>query len=178
MAGTTVTDVIKDYAPGSVMDKVVTQVANVVTDLATLRGSVIREISYLVEDLAAGADITARAFYRADAALTFTSCYAIQEANSAGIDGSNTAVITLRNITAGEDIATITLSADVVANAATAVTIQAANADVAAGAVIGVVVTQGATANLGKFTLLAFAQRQTVDAAADLVTAVITPHAA
>lgn len=152
-----------------------TQINNIVTDLATIRAGVFGVFNYKVEDLGAGADITARAFFQAPFALTILdSVKALQEGASAGVDGGNTAVITLRNITEGVDVATITLSADVSANAATALTLTGANADIAASDILGIVVTQGAAANLSSFVLQFAYQRQTVDAAGDLVASALT----
>lgn len=102
-----------------------------------------------IEDLGAGADITARAAWKVPFAGFVTAAYAIHEAASVGVDGANTVVLTLRNITEGVDIATATLTATSAANDATTLTVTAANADTAAGDVLGIVVTQGATANLG-----------------------------
>lgn len=127
-------------------------------------GALIREFNLLadvtllpVEDLAAGADIAARALFKVPARCTsgifVIEADAIHQANSVGVDGSNTAIITLRNITQGVDIATVTLTANVTANNRSALTITAANADAAANDIIGIVVTQGATANMGALTI-------------------------
>lgn len=106
-----------------------------------------------VEDLSAGADITARAFFRAKYPIEVLEAEILPEAVSAGVDGSNTLAVTLRNITEGVDIATVTRTTDLAANTPVALTVTAANADVAADDVLGIVVTQGATANAGRFIL-------------------------
>lgn len=106
-----------------------------------------------VENLAAGADLTERVFWRAPYPVEILSCEILPEAASVGVDGSNTAVVTLRNITASENIATVTSTAQWAANTPIALTLTAANVDVAADAVIGIVVTNGATADLPIFNL-------------------------
>lgn len=108
-------------------------------------------VSYRLENLSAGADITARAFWRAPAAGSVSAAFFLNEAASAGIDVSNTAVVTLRNITASADIATITLTANTTANTATALTL--GTATLAADDIVGIVVTQGAAADLGIINL-------------------------
>jgi hypothetical protein len=149
-----------------------------VDDVETLRAAAFGIFGYQVENLAAGADVAARAVFCAPYALTvLDSVKFVNEAASAGIDGSNTAVITLRNITEGVDVATITLTANTTANAATALTLASANADVAANDVLGLVITQGATADLSAGTLQFAYQRQTVDAASDLTAAKIADGA-
>lgn len=149
----------------------------VVDDLEALRAASKQLFSYRVEDLSANGDITERAFFVAPAAITILdSVRALHEAASTGVDGGNTAVITLRNITAGENIATVTLSSDATANAATSLTLAGANADVASGEVLGIVVTQGTTADLARFNLQFEFQLQTVDAAADMTAGDITTY--
>lgn len=113
-------------------------------------------LTYRVEDLAANGDITARGVWILPVAGAVVSAKVVWEAASVGVDGSNTAVVTLRNITEGVDIATVTLTANVTANAATTLTITAANADTAANDVLGIVVTTGTTADLGRFTFNVF----------------------
>jgi hypothetical protein len=106
-----------------------------------------------VEDLAADADITARAFARLPTVGRVLSVWVTFRAASAGVDASNAATITLRNITKGVDIATVTLTANVAANAAVELVITTANASFSRGDVLGIVVTQGTTANLPAFDL-------------------------
>lgn len=113
-----------------------------------------RTVIIPIEDLAAGADITARGEFSHPEAIVVTDVKYLARGASAGVDGSNTAVLKLRNITASEDVATVTLSADVTLNSLTSLTLTAANTDVAASAVLGIVVTQGATADLGIGSLL------------------------
>lgn len=145
----------------------------VVTDLETLRAASRFRFQYMVEDLGAGADISARAFTIMEAAATIESVKAVHEANSAGIDGSNTMVLTLRNITEGVDVASVTVTADVTGNTASTLAITAGNADIAANDILGVVVTNGAAANPGKINFVVVGHYQTVDAAADMTAAAI-----
>ena len=173
MAGTAIKTHQFHGMPDSAQRNLVIQHNNVITDLETLRVASRFRFHYLVEDLAAGADIAARAVTIMDAAGTIESVKVLQEANSAGVDGSNTVVLALRNITEGVDIATTTLTADVTGNTASTLTITGSNADVASNDILGIVVTQGATANCGKMTFVVVGHYQTVDAAADLVACVI-----
>ena len=177
MAGTTTTSrrtqVAGSEVGGGPLNDLTVNYNLLVDDVAALRNALGRTVTYQVEDLSAGTDIAARAILRAPAAITVASCHAIHEANSAGIDSGNTAIIALRNITEGVDVATITLVADVLANTATSVTVTAANVDVASADILGIVVTQGATADLGAFTLQFQFIHQTVDAAGDLLAAKI-----
>lgn len=106
-----------------------------------------------VENLAAGADLTERVFWRAPYPVEILACEILPEAASAGVDGSNTAAITLRNITAAENIGTVTSTSNWAANTPVALTLTAANVDVEGDAVIGIVVTNGATADLPIFNL-------------------------
>lgn len=106
-----------------------------------------------VENLAAGADLTERVFWRAPYPVEILACEILPEAASAGVDESNTAAITLRNITASEDVGTVTSTSNWAANTPVALTLTAANVDVEGDAVIGIVVTNGATADLPIFNL-------------------------
>lgn len=106
-----------------------------------------------VENLGAGADLTERVFWRAPYPVEILACEILPEAASAGVDGSNTAAITLRNITAAENIGTVTSTSNWAANTPVALTLTAANVDVEGDAVIGIVVTNGATADLPIFNL-------------------------
>jgi hypothetical protein len=108
-----------------------------------------------VENLAAGADITERAFWRAPYPVQVYQVQVLPIAASVGVDGSNTVLVTLRNITQGVDIATVTSTSNYVANTPISLTITAANADVAADDVLGIVVTQGATADTAGFVVQA-----------------------
>lgn len=172
MAGTTTKSVRQFYKGTEVADLVV-QFNKVIDDLATLRAGVSIPFGYEVEDLGAGADIAARAIFAAPAAITVTAVTYVPRGNSAGIDGSNTSVVTLRNITEGVDIATITRTTDFAANTPVTVTITAANADVASGDVIGFTNTNGAAANPDAAMIQFTYQLQSADAAADLTAAKI-----
>lgn len=103
-----------------------------------------------IEDLAAGADIAARAAWVLPAAGNVQDVRVLHEAASVGVDATNTAVLTLRNITQAVDIATVTLAANATANGVSTLTLTSANQDTATSDVLGVVVTQGATADLGR----------------------------
>lgn len=155
----------------------VVQHNKVVTDLETLRSASRAVFTYEVEDLAANAAISARAIFAAPAAITVTSVVYVPRGNSAGVDGSNTSVVTLRNITEGVDVATITRTSNFAANTPVTVTITGANADVASGDVLGFTNTNGTTADPDAAMLVVEYQRQTVDAAADMTAAQIGNHA-
>ena len=158
----------------SVSRELVIQHNKLVDDVETLRGGAIQLVQYEIEDLAAGADIAARAIYLAPRACTvLNSVRAVYTAASVGVDGSNTTVITLRNITEGVDVASVTKTATTAANAVESLTLTAANADIAASDVLGVVVTNGATADTPKITLQWEMQPQTIDAAGDMTAAKI-----
>lgn len=134
------------------------------TKVTTPAGSDIREAvvglnqvrSHFIIDqsnLAAGADLALTAFISAPAACVVEDCRAIYQANSAGIDGSNTAAFVLRNITQSVDIGTLTLTGNVTASTAGTFTLTSANQDVASGDVLGLSLTQGATADLSALTV-------------------------
>lgn len=158
--------------PESIVRELAIEHNQVVDDLETLRAASIQAVNYLIEDLAAGADIAERAIYIAPRAGTvLNTVRAIYEAASSAVDGSNTTVITLRNITEAVNIASVTLTDTTAANAVESLTLTSANADIAASDVLGVVVTNGATADTPKITLQFEVQPQTIDAAADMVAA-------
>lgn len=170
MSGTTTSGKDVFGLAGGLRDLVV-NFNKLVDDLNTVRlGTNGIPFAYVVENLAAGADITERAIFRYPVAITVADCVAIHEAATT-VNGGSTAVITLRNITAGADVATVTLVADNAANSVSTVTI--ANADCAANDVLGVIVTQSASADLGKFTLLFRFSRLTLDTSGDLLAAKI-----
>lgn len=173
MAGTTTSSTGFLGHVGSFLRSLVINFNKLVDDVEVLRAVSLIRVSYEHEELAAGVDISARPIYQAIGAETVTSVKYIPRGNSAGIDGSNTLVLTLRNITEGADVATVTVSTDLVGGTPVTVTITAANADIAASDVLGITVTQGATADvtLGIFQVLL--QRQTVDAAGDMTAAKI-----
>lgn len=147
-----------------------TDINAIVVDLEMLRsGAGKRSVIYQHEELAAGADIAARGIFVAPVAMTvLDSVTYTPGGNSAGIDGSNTLVLTLRNITEGVDVATVTRTTNVTANTPVSLTLTAANADIAASDVLGIVVTQGAAADVTIGTFQFNITNQTVDASTDL----------
>lgn len=165
MAGA-IQDVVPTAMALSDVDGLVRSLNRLVTDLEAVRAASVVPVTYKVEDLAAGADIAARAVYRAPIALTATDVRVTHESASVGVDGSNTVVFTLRNITAAADIATATITTNSTANGVTTLTIS--NAAIAAGDVVGIVVTQGATANLGVHSFQLAAVPTPIAAAANL----------
>ena len=106
-----------------------------------------------VENLAAGADITARAELAVPYPITIYDVQIIPLASSTGVDGSNTMVVTWTNITKSVDIATVTRTTDISANTPVALTITASAANCAADDVQGIVVTNGAAADPGLFNV-------------------------
>lgn len=116
---------------------------------------VLSSMEYNVEDLTAGTDIsTVRAIGFVPSGFTFELAAGglIHEANAAGVDGSNTVVLTIRNVTQSLDMGTLTLTSSPTANAVSLLTVNTtiANRTAAAGDVIGFTLVQGATANLAK----------------------------
>lgn len=176
MAGTTTSSTGFLGHVGSFLRSLVINFNKAVDDVEVLRAAVHSVVHVQHEELAAGVDISARPCFVAPAAITVTSCLYIPAANSAGVDAGNTLVLTLRNITEGADIATVTRGAggDLVANTPVTVTLQAANVDCAANDVIGFTVTQGAAADVAVNGVFQFTYKyQTVDAAADMTAAKI-----
>jgi hypothetical protein len=179
MAGTTINvkrtwslHTVHDGAPKPFERAVYETLNNIITDLETLRaGSRGLLVQYEHEQLAAGVDIAARSIFEARFAGTVTSVRYIPRGNSAGIDGSNTLVVTLRNITASEDVATVTRTTNLTADTPIDIPITAANSDIASAAVLGITITQGAAADVDIGILQFEIAPQTVDAAADLVAA-------
>ena len=111
-------------------------------------------MQYTVEDLAVGADITARPIMSRAYAYTFSKATILTEGTPAGIDDANTCVVALKN-GAGSTIVTKTY------NTAT----QPPTSDygdlgtlsitsIVAGDIITLTVTQGATANLPPFSII------------------------
>jgi enoyl-CoA hydratase/carnithine racemase len=171
MAGTTTTS-RRTQRKTSDMNDMLVQFNKAVDDLEALRAASVSVFNYKVENLSAGADITARAFFVAPVALTvLDSVKIIPEAASTGVDSGNSLIVTLRNITEGADVATITRTTDLAANTPVALTLAAAAADIAASDVLGLVVTQGAAADASTFVLQFSFQRQSVDAAGDMTAA-------
>lgn len=106
-----------------------------------------------IENLAAGADISTRAFFRVPQACVVTSAYLVnKETASTGVDGSNTLVVLLANATGPATIATLTKTSDVTANSATSLG-SLTNTSLAAGDIVTVAVTDGATADPGPFVV-------------------------
>lgn len=117
----------------------------------------VSSVQLRLENLAAGADLTERVFFRCPYPIEWLEAYILPEAVSAGIDAGNSLLVTLRNITAAVDIATVTTIANLAANTPLALTMSTtvANTKSAADDVIGIVVTQGATADAPIFILQA-----------------------
>lgn len=173
MAGTT-TKSRQSQRPDADVGQLVIQYNKLVDDAETLRGAIRHMFSEEVDPGSAGTDISARAVFVAPAALTILdSVKVIATEAITGVDGSNTLVLTLRNITEAVDIATLTRTATSSANDVLSLTLAAANADIAANDVIGITVTQGATADAGRLRFQFEYQFQTADAAADLTAAKI-----
>lgn len=178
MAGTTTssrrTQVAGSEVGGGPLNDLTVNHNLLVDDVGTLRAGIRNLHRHEVDPGTAGTDISARAVFVAPYALTvLDSVKVICTEAVVGVDGSNTLVLTLRNITATEDIATLTRTDVNSANDVLALTLTAANADVASGAVLGLTVTQGATADAGRLVFQFETQPQTIDAAADLLAAKI-----
>jgi hypothetical protein len=107
-------------------------------------------ITYQVEDLAAGADIAARPLFVVPVGFTFeiTAAQIIAQGASAGIDDANTSVV---DITVGADTVvtkTYNTGSQPPASGAAASLGALANTALAAGDIIALSVTNGATADL------------------------------
>ncbi len=170
MAGTTTKDGDFFGLPGGQRNLVI-QYNKLVDDVEVLRAALSPHFQYEHEDLSADADISARPIWVAPAAVTVTSVVYLPRANSTGVDGSNTVVVTLRNITASANVASITRTTNFAAG--TPVTVTLSTAAVAASDVLGITVTQGTNADVAQGILLVHYQRQTVDAAGDMTAAKI-----
>ena len=107
----------------------------------------IQTVSISIEDLGAGSDIADRGVFAAPYPLQILEAKIVPWAASAGVDGSNTLVVDLKNLTATETIGTVTSTTNLAAATPVDLTLTSAHTDVAANAVLGVSVTQGATAN-------------------------------
>lgn len=115
-------------------------------------GRRIKTITHAVENLAAGADIPARAIHGFDKEGWITNARIVNQATAAaGIDNSNTCVITLA--TAAGTVADETFNATNPFPAANALTDlgTVTNAHVTAGSVLTLAVTNGPTADPGPF---------------------------
>lgn len=113
----------------------------------------IQQYGIRMENLAANGDVTERVFWRAKFPIQILEAEVLPEAAATGVDGSNTVLVTLRNITQQVDIATVTSTTNWAANTPVALALTAANTDVAADDVIGIVVTQGTAADVAIFWL-------------------------
>lgn len=173
MAGTTVNATPTELAlgsPRSATHAAIAALNTLIDDVEKVRAAANRHLfSHEVDPGTAGTDIAARAVFVAPAALTILDTVRVIATEAiTGVDGSNTLVLTLRNITEGVDVATVTRTTTASANAVITLTLATANADIAANDVLGITVTQGATADAGRLRFqweYAFA---TADTAADL----------
>lgn len=114
----------------------------------------VKTVSHAVEDLAAGADIAARAIHAFDQDAWIASARVVNQASAAaGIDGGNTCVVALAS--GAGTVVTETFDGTTTFPAAnTAQDLGAlSNAHVAAGDVLTLAVTNGATANPGPFVV-------------------------
>lgn len=155
MAGTTVTATPTELMLGSrrsATHEAIASLNRLVDDVELVRAGANRHLfSHEVDPGAAGTDISARGVFVAPAALTILdSVKALATDAITGVDGSNTLVLTLRNITEGVDVATVTRTTTASANTVIALTLASANADIAANDVLGLTVTQGATADAAR----------------------------
>lgn len=114
----------------------------------------IRTVIHAVEDLAAGADIAARAIHHFDKAGWLVSARVVNQSTAAaGIDNGNTCVVALA--TDAGAVATTTFNATTTFPAANTKFDMGAlsNTQVRAGYIMTVALTNGATANPGPFLL-------------------------
>jgi hypothetical protein len=122
-------------------------------DFRKLKGAMVNNVLYFIEDLAAGADIADRPFFVVPTGYKFVveSAKIISQGTAAGIDDSNTAVILIEN--GSNQIASKTFNATVTFPASGAVADMGTitNATLAAGELLTVSVTNGATANTPLF---------------------------
>lgn len=107
----------------------------------------VQTVSISIEDLGAGSDIADRGVFSAPYPIKVLEAKVVPWTVSAGVDGSNTLVVALKNLTEGVTIGTVTSTADLAAATPVSLTLTDANTDIAANDVLGVSVTQGATAN-------------------------------
>ena len=160
--------------PESASRDLVIQHNAMVDDVELVRAGAREMFSYTIEDLGAGADITARAIMVMPRASTvLDSVRVVHQTASAAVDGSNTLIITLRNITEGADVASVTKTATTSANGVDTLALVAAAADIAANDVLGIVVTQGASSDAGIMHLQFEFQPQSIDASGDMTSAKI-----
>lgn len=112
----------------------------------------VKTITHAVEDLAAGADIAARAIHAFDAEGWLVAARVVNQSTSAaGINDANTCVITLA--TGAGTVVNFTFNTTVVFPNANALTDlgSLANTRVTTGSVLTLAVTNGTTANPGPF---------------------------
>ena len=111
-------------------------------------------MQYQIEDLAVGVDITDRPIFSRAYAYEFTKASIITEGTPAGIDDSNTCVITLKN-GAGTTIVTKTYNTATQPPTSDSADLGALSVtSVAAYDIVTLTVTQGATANLPPFSIV------------------------
>ncbi len=144
-------DVADSVSTGMIADGAVT-----VSKLATTAKTQVTVIA--IEDLAAGADIAARAEFVAPAGgCTLTKIGIVPKGNSAGIDDGNTAVVAIADA-AGNSIVSKTYNTGTQPPAANTYAslgnLSATHKILTANEVVTVAVTQGATANLPGFNLI------------------------
>ena len=112
----------------------------------------VKTVTHAVEDLAAGADIAARAIHTFEKEGWIVSARVVNQATAAaGIDNSNTCVVAIN--AGGSSVATKTFDATTTFPAANAASDLGtiSNPHVSAGGVMTLAVTNGATANPGTF---------------------------
>lgn len=136
---------------GLVQDHVTTN--EIILRLDTTRAKV-KTVTHAVEDLAAGADIAARAIHVFEKEGWIVSARVVNQATAAaGIDNSNTCVVAVN--AGGSAAASKTFDATTTFPSANAVSDMGtiSNAHVAAGGVMTLAVTNGATADPGPFVV-------------------------
>lgn len=145
----------------------------VITDLETLRAAGVIVVSYEVEDLGVGADIAAGnprdIFVNPLGQLTCIQANVCFTDATTGVDGSNTLVIDVFR-SGGLDVS-LTRTTNAGASDIAAMTITTAT--LAAGGVVSLAVTQGATADAGRFRVELIFVPSAVAAAAGLTAATV-----
>lgn len=140
---------------------------------ASMVGDEIREEQIPFENLAAGADISARAFFSKIVASAIKAIGILSKGTPTGINDSNTCVILVTN-EAGDTIVTKTYNTGTqppTNDYESLGAVDAANTDIAAGGIAKVSVTQGATADLPAFDLVVQYVLKTVSVAQMLTAA-------
>lgn len=145
---------------GLVRDSLITLPDGVTLATIPNEKQVIEPIQYQVEDLAAGADISTKAFYMPLKATTIEGLGILTQGTPAGIDDSNTAVITIKN---GSDTVVEktynTATQPPTSDYETLGTLT--NSDMTDSEFLTIAVTQGTTANLPAFMIVGTAIRST-----------------